>query len=373
MDVAAFFITARLAAQADSTAFSEALAEQLASLLGEQLPASAAIGNRDAHRRLLLRTATQRAHSAGRRLVLVIDGLDEDRSRQMAEGLPSIASLLPRRPEHGLRVIVSGRPNPEIPGDVPGDHPLRHCSVQHLAVSPHASDIERLAKDELRRVLRGSPAERDLLGLVTASLGGLTRADLMSLTALPPHEIDDILTGVAGRTISSRVADDPSGTDEHRVHFLAHDTLQAEAERSLGTALLGQYRQKLHDWASRYRDSNWPEETPVYLLGGYLRMLQAAEDRRRVVELARDKDRQGRILNAFANDIMEALRSLPAEYRTAVYLHEIENFSLQEIAEIMGMNLESARHRVHKGREQLRLALAQQNPEGRAGGAASGE
>lgn len=31
----------------------------------------------DAHRRLLLRTAAQRAHGAGRRLVLVIDGLDD--------------------------------------------------------------------------------------------------------------------------------------------------------------------------------------------------------------------------------------------------------------------------------------------------------
>jgi DNA-directed RNA polymerase specialized sigma24 family protein len=59
-----------------------------------------------------------------------------------------------------------------------------------------------------------------------------------------------------------------------------------------------------------------------------------------------------RIIDAFAGDILEALRSLPGEFRTAVYLHEIENFS---IAEIMGVHLELARHRVHEGREQLRL------------------
>jgi len=193
------------------------------------------------------------------------------------------------------------------------------------------------------------------------------------MTALPPHEIEDILTGVTGRTISSRVVDDPSGASEHRVHFLAHDTLQTEAERSLGTALLAHYRQKLHDWANHYRESNWPEETPAYLLGGYLRMLQTTEDRRRVVELALDEDRRDRIIDAFAGDILEALRSLPGEYRTAVYLHEIENFSMQEIAEIMGVHLELARHRVLEGREQLRLALAQQNPERRAGGAAPSE
>ena len=101
-------------------------------------------------------------------------------------------------------------------------------------------------------MLRGPPAERGLLGLVTASLGGLTHADLESLTALPPHEVDDILTGVTERTISSRMADDLSGTGEHRVHFLApHDTLQTEAERSLGTVLLVQYRQKLDEHAIR--------------------------------------------------------------------------------------------------------------------------
>jgi hypothetical protein len=71
-------------------------------------------------------------------------------------------------------------------------------------------------------------------------------------------------------------------------------------------------------------------------------------------ELALDEDRQGRMLNAYAGDILEALRSLPGEYRVAVYLHEIENFSIQEIAEIMGLDLESAHHPVHEGRQQAR-------------------
>ena len=47
MDVVCFFITGRLAAQADSTAFTEALLEQLASLTGQQLPASPALSARD--------------------------------------------------------------------------------------------------------------------------------------------------------------------------------------------------------------------------------------------------------------------------------------------------------------------------------------
>jgi RNA polymerase sigma-70 factor, ECF subfamily len=91
------------------------------------------------------------------------------------------------------------------------------------------------------------------------------------------------------------------------------------------------------------------------------------------LELALDKERQDRILNSFADEIINALRTLPEEYRIAVYLHEIENFSLQEIAEIMGVNLETSNHRLYEGREQLRLALMQQNPEAKAGGAVSSE
>lgn len=186
VDVICFFVTGRLAAQADSTAFTEAVLEQVASLTGERLPASLAPTARDAHRRQLLREAARRADQNGRRLVLVIDGLDEDRSRgperASGAGMPSIASLLPRHPVEGLRVIVSGRPDPEIPDDVPDDHPLRHCAVRPLAPSVHARDIERVAKEELRRLLNGGEAARSVLGLVAAAQGGLTGSDLQAIT-----------------------------------------------------------------------------------------------------------------------------------------------------------------------------------------------
>ncbi len=302
-DVVCFFVTARLAAQADSTAFTEALLEQLASLLGEDLPASTATANRDAHRRLLLRTAAQRSHAEGRRLVLVIDGLDEDQSGQAAESLPSIASLLPRHPEEGLRVIVSGRPHPDIPVDVAGDHPLRHCTVRHLQVSPYASDIMRLAKGELWQLLRG-PDEtgRDLLGLVTAAQGGLTLADLESLTRLAPHKIESILAGVTGRTIMGRTVGGPAAdATRDRVYLLAHETLRAEAAHTLGDSLNG-YRQRIHKWAKRYRKKHWPEDTPAYLLRGYPQMLRATKDRVRLTALALDESRGDRLLRSVGGD-----------------------------------------------------------------------
>jgi len=68
--------------------------------------------------------AAGRAREAGRRLLLAIDGLDEDSGTTAGPGRPSIAALLPRRPPPEVRVLVASRPHPPIPDDVAGDHPL---------------------------------------------------------------------------------------------------------------------------------------------------------------------------------------------------------------------------------------------------------
>jgi RNA polymerase sigma-70 factor (ECF subfamily) len=57
-------------------------------------------------------------------------------------------------------------------------------------------------------------------------------------------------------------------------------------------------------------------------------------------------------------DIQEALRALPPDYRAAVVLCDIEGFSYEEIAVTMGVKLGTVRSRIHRGRAQLRAALA---------------
>ena len=116
---------------------------------------------------------------------------------------------------------------------MPGDHPLRHCAVRRLAPSPHARDIERLAKEELRRLLNGSEAERDVLGLVTAAQGGLTGSDLEELTGLAPYEIGETLSGVAGRTFTRRPSRWAPGS-RPGIYLLGHEELQAVSAASLG-------------------------------------------------------------------------------------------------------------------------------------------
>ncbi len=77
--IVSFFITARLAAQDTREAFTQVVVEQLAELLGQSLSTTLPEATRDAYLLDLLSQAARECQDAGRRLVLVVDGLDEDR------------------------------------------------------------------------------------------------------------------------------------------------------------------------------------------------------------------------------------------------------------------------------------------------------
>jgi hypothetical protein len=77
--VVSFFITARFRGQDDSVAFAEVVLEQLAELLGEPIPALLTEATREPHLLRMLAEAADACHRRGQRLVLVVDGLDEDR------------------------------------------------------------------------------------------------------------------------------------------------------------------------------------------------------------------------------------------------------------------------------------------------------
>lgn len=62
------------------------------------------------------------------------------------------------------------------------------------------------------------------------------------------------------------------------------------------------------------------------------------------------------------SDILAALRGLPAEFRTAVYLADIEGYPYRQVAEIMGTPLGTVMSRLHRGRGKLRHQLAQYAP-----------
>jgi tetratricopeptide (TPR) repeat protein len=239
-----------------------------------------------------------RAQAKARRLVLLVDGLDEDRGFTPGASLPSIASLLPKVPETAMRVIVSSRPTSPLPDDVPADHPLRRCQRRQLTTSPYATEIARLARIELSQLPLANALHHDTVGLITASGGGLTLADLEHLTGAAPFQLEQLLSGRFGRTIPKRGGGEQEAAP---VYLFAHETLREEAVRQFGTTLV-RYRNRIHRWADTYAARGWPPDTPAFLLDAYSRMLRDSRDTHRLCALVLDSHRQDHLLAVTGGD-----------------------------------------------------------------------
>ena len=64
----------------------------------------------------------------------------------------------------------------------------------------------------------------------------------------------------------------------------------------------------------------------------------------------------------FDADVQQALAALPPDFRAAVVLCDLEELSYEEIAATLGIKLGTVRSRIHRGRSQLRTALAHRAP-----------
>src|SRR5262245_29146956 len=63
-----------------------------------------------------------------------------------------------------------------------------------------------------------------------------------------------------------------------------------------------------------------------------------------------------------APELARAVRRLPAEFATAVYLTDVEGLSYRETAQYMGTPVGTVMSRLHRGRRALRAALAVSDP-----------
>ncbi|MCD0447851.1 hypothetical protein LO762_01375 [Actinocorallia sp. API 0066] len=316
--VVSFFITARLAGQSDRTAFLSAVLEQLAALTGQPLPDVLTEANRQQWFLQLLEEAAGKCAEDGCRLVLVVDGLDEDRGVRRTSTAHSIAALLPGRPPTNVRIVVAGRPNPPVPSDVPDWHPLHDPRiVRPLPPSPWAVAFRASAERELSDLLDGGGLGRDLLGLLVTSGGGLSTRDLAELTSEPIGEVERILHAVTGRSFTARDPQWHDGAPDRLT--LAHEELVQGVQRSLRPTETAAWQARLHTWADTYRARAWPEHTPEYLLRGYLQLLLTLSDTPRITALVTDRPRLNRMLDVSHGDAAAIADTLTAQEHLATH------------------------------------------------------
>ncbi|MCQ4207382.1 trypsin-like peptidase domain-containing protein [Streptomyces longispororuber] len=254
LDVVSFVISRR-DAQMRVQQFHQAVCDQLAALLGEFPPArpdAAAFFS-------LWERAVRRP---GRSLLLLVDGLDENDHRALAE--PSIASQLPAAPGPAAHVLVTSR-HTELPLDVDGGHPLRTCRREVLTPFPAATSLLLRARQDLDHVL-AEPVPRTVLTTLTVAGGALSSRDVAAIGSGSAPVIRRVLERGLSRVVEQRPGTPPRYT-------LAHDILAAAVREDLEPEETTRTRIAVDEWAGGFAVADWPDETPDYLTDAYPTLL----------------------------------------------------------------------------------------------------
>ncbi|MFJ6463320.1 hypothetical protein ACIQM0_20185 [Streptomyces sp. NPDC091387] len=307
VDVAHYVIAGRLGTNRRD-GFVQTIGTQLAAAAGNRR--RPALDLKKPNLEPLYKAAARECVGRHRRLVMIIDGLDEDADVNLDE--PGIAGLLPKVPPCGMRVIVTGRPHPRVPVKLAPDHPLRDPAiVRWLTDSPAARVIRDAAMAELRTLLDDRDIGRRLLGLLVAARGALTASDLGELLDITPHDVQERLRTVVARSMAPTRTDllpldvrTAAEAEAGRQTFvLAHSTLHATASEELGRRFLSERTHELDRWAQQYREEGWPEDTPNYLLTGYARLLHEKRRTKELTALVLDPQRQLRLAQRSGPDV----------------------------------------------------------------------
>ena len=348
LDVLSFFVSPERGKNT-RRAFEDEIARQARKLLEGAMSPSTPRGVAQWQR--LFAKAADKSTCHGRRLLLVVDGLDDDVAwsglaaetdgltaqragsgavHKLARG--SIAALLPSPPPPGMRVIVSLRRRVRLPDDVP---PVRHP----LRQSRHFRPLMPVAGVPLTRQPPPDPAAlgEPFAGLLAVADGGLRIADLAELTGLPMAHLDRLAQGPAGRAL---VTEDPVS----RTYALATTRLVHAVRAELGEAGVLRRTHELSAWSRQWCAAGWPDGTPLYPLAHQLRLLTDTTERAayvldlpRLRRLARTAGPPAAFaqLDAFAGEISETASDTTADaLATLVPLFAARTLLRQEAREV---------------------------------------
>jgi hypothetical protein len=294
--IVSFFVSGAFPDEATSDGCIARLTAQFGDVLGQDF-SSDSVHLRRSRFAGRLDEAARFLAAQGRRLLVVLDGLSEDRSAE--HGLPSIASLLPPTPPSAVHFLISSRPLLRVPDDVHEDHPLRLLAPRPLAASRHVGAVQWRADREIRHLTAGDPVRREVLGLLSAA-GRLTEPELYELTKAPPDAIGEALRCGLGHCLT-HVAEPQGAMAQEPVLAFAHDALRAAAQR-VNRPAEAELRTRIMAWAAHYRTRGWPRSTPQYFLLGYPALLTDPLDIDELVDCAGDAARHDWMLAATQDD-----------------------------------------------------------------------
>ena len=266
VDVVAFFVS-RWGGQ--TAQFYENACDQLAALVNRPKPSSASGGTFSS----LWKDAGKAAEAAGRTLLLLLDGLDEN-----DPSLPAIARSIPDDGDAYRRVVVFRRDPPEL--DLEPGHPFLDpdkCIRKPLRRSEYAEAREAEAKKTLIAFLEDRQA--DALGRLAAA-GPLTAREIAELIAidegipekaiprLAANQIRPALERAVSLGLLWPLAGSSRTPEEPKRYAFQHDKLREITVAELGDDTIDGYQESVREWAATFEAEGWPPPPPDIFSSG---------------------------------------------------------------------------------------------------------
>jgi len=194
-----FFVRKDIDSFSDKDSFEKSLTAQLEMYIGQTCITDQSGNTYTKPIYELLREAAIVAKSNDKRLVLIIDSLDEDQSQK--RGKPPIIELLPKVEIPNLIVILSSRPHPDIQKHLSWgyNHPIQKSAILNLEQLAFIKNLKKQAFNELKRLKDDVPLGIQIISLIAVSRGALSASDFSKLTGEIPAEFTSIFSDTSER------------------------------------------------------------------------------------------------------------------------------------------------------------------------------